>query len=108
MYTASGIYRIRQTGPRTIVGFDEAEVPNHFYHAECRDDLVRLVAEQQCRTLVLDLTHVPNLPSGLLGLIASLQKDGIEVHVCNPPECLTNAVTVAHLENEVEIEPADE
>jgi len=51
---------------------------------ECRAEITDLIATHGCKVLAVDLTDVRLLPSGLLGLLASLKRTGIDVHLYNP------------------------
>lgn len=100
-------------GPTTVVGFGGNDLPENVNLVVCRDWLVELIRQQRCQVLAFDLTGVRLVPSGLLGLLASLRNEGIEVHLYNPSEDLKNVLEITHLDrlmpvHEVEVRrPSD-
>ncbi len=91
------ILEIYQTGPLTVVGFDGREILDQLDLNHCREELMALVAEHGCKILAFDLTGVKLMPSGLLGLLASMRKVGIEIHLYNPSEDVQEVLTVTQL-----------
>lgn len=74
---------VYEAGELTVVGFGGREVLDHINVAECRDEIVALIKEHNCQSLAIDLTGVRLIPSGLLGLMASIHRQGVEVHLYN-------------------------
>ena len=64
---------VYQAGELTVIGFGGREVLDDMNVAECRDELVHLIREHHCTVMAFDLTRVRLVPSGLLGLLASIQ-----------------------------------
>ena len=75
---------VYEAGELTVIGFGGREVLDRFSLAECRDELTQLIREHQCKTLAFDLTGVRLIPSGLLGMMCSIRRQGIEVYLYNP------------------------
>ena len=91
------VLRVYETGHLTVVGFGRAEVLDKIDIAECRDQIRDLVNLHQCKVLAFDLTDVRYIPSGMLGLLASLTREGIEVHLYNISPDVREVLDVTHL-----------
>ncbi|MGH7128220.1 MAG: STAS domain-containing protein [Planctomycetaceae bacterium] len=92
------ILQVYQAGALTVIGFGGRRVLDDINVADCRDELVQLVKRHQCQTLAFDLTDVKVIPSGLLGLLASLRQLGVEVHLYNPSADIQEVLEVTKLE----------
>ncbi len=86
------------TGPTTVVGFGGQDVPETGNLAEFREELVELIREHGAQVLAFDLTGVQLLPSGLLGLLASMRRQGVEVHLYNPSDDVRDVLSTTHLD----------
>lgn len=89
---------IYQAGELTVIGFGGREVLDDMNVADCRDELVDLIRENNCQVLAFDLTRVRLIPSGLLGLLASIRKQGVEVHLYNPSEDIREVLEITKLD----------
>src|SRR5258708_4442509 len=94
---------VYQAGSLTVIGFGGREVLDDMNVAECRDELVQLIREHSCAVLAFDLTRVRLVPSGLLGLLASIRKQGIEVHLYNPSADIREVLEITKLDQLLEI-----
>jgi anti-sigma B factor antagonist len=88
---------VYKTGPLTVVGFGGVEILDQIDLAACRNEIVQLLEQTQCKVLGFDLTGVKLIPSGLLGLLASLRRMGIEVHLYNPSPDVKDVLEVTQL-----------
>jgi anti-anti-sigma factor len=101
---------IYQAGELTVIGFGGKEVLDDMNVADCRDELVELIREHNCQVLAFDLTRVRLIPSGLLGLLASIRKQGVEVHLYNPSADIREVLEITKLDQVLqlhELEVAD-
>ena len=98
MPTRSDVLRVYETGPLTVVGFGGADDPDQIDLGECREEIMQLLKLHECKTLAFDLTGVRLVPSGLLGLLASLKKLGIEVHLYNPSNDVREVLEITRLD----------
>jgi anti-anti-sigma factor len=85
-------------GPLTVVGFGTGVLPDQINLAECRDEITELLDLHDCKELAFDLTGVRYVPSGMLGLLASLNRRGIQVHLYNPSNDVREVLHVTHLD----------
>src|SRR5258708_6241962 len=77
------VLRVYETGPLTVLGFGEAAVLDQNDVAECREEIRELMRLHDCKALAFDLMKVQYIPSVMLGLLASLTRMGIDVHLYN-------------------------
>jgi anti-anti-sigma factor len=91
------VLRVYEAGPLTVVGFGGAEIPEQIDLTECREEIVSLVKQHDCRVLAFDLTGVKHVPSGMLGLFASLRRLGIEIQLFNPSADVREVLEITRL-----------
>jgi anti-sigma B factor antagonist len=106
---ALGVLEVYEAGELTVVGFGGREIIDSVSVADCRDELQELISEHGCRSLALDLTGVRIVPSGLLGLLASVHQKGVEVHLYNANDDVREVLEITQLDrvlhlHEVEVE----
>lgn len=94
---------VYQAGELCVVGFGDQSSLSHINLAECRRDLQNLIQEHGCKTLAFDLTGVKLIPSGTLGLIASMKKLGVDVHVYNPSDDVRDVLEITRLDTVVHV-----
>uniref|UniRef100_A0A7C2PHC8 Anti-sigma factor antagonist n=1 Tax=Schlesneria paludicola TaxID=360056 RepID=A0A7C2PHC8_9PLAN len=104
---ALGVLEVYETGELTVVGFGGREILDFISVAECRDELQELIREQQCRTLAIDLTGVKIVPSGLLGLMASVHHSGVEVHLYNACDAVREVIEITNLDRVLHLHDID-
>jgi anti-sigma B factor antagonist len=95
---AMGLLEVYQAGELTVVGFGGREILDHFSLAEYRDELVSLIDEHHCESLAIDLTGVKIIPSGMLGVLASIHRMNVEVHLYNACEEIREVVEITRLD----------
>lgn len=103
MAAATNQLQVYQAGELTVVGFGGREVLDDLNVAACGDEIIALVKQHQCKSLAFDLTGVKMLPSGLLGLLASLYKLGLEVHLYNPSDDVREVIDITKLSEHLKL-----
>lgn len=103
-----GLLEVYQAGELTVVGFGGREILDPFSLAEYRDELLQLLKDCDCKSLAFDLTGVKIIPSGMLGVLASLHQEGVELHLYNASDEIREVVEITKLQgilnlHEVEI-----
>jgi anti-anti-sigma factor len=101
------VLRVYETGALTVVGFGAEELPDYIDLAECRDEIIELLTLHECKELAFDLTGVRYVPSGMLGLLASLKRLGIQVHLYNPSSDVREVLAITHLDQLFKIHDLD-
>ncbi|MDZ4689162.1 MAG: STAS domain-containing protein [Planctomycetaceae bacterium] len=97
---ALAVLEVYQAGELTVVGFGGREVLDFTSVAECRTELLELIQEHGCRTLAIDLTGVKIVPSSrLLGMLAMVHRDGVEVHLYNASERVHEVLKIMKLDH---------
>lgn len=89
---------VYEAGELTVIGFGGRELLDHLNLAECRDEVTELIRDHGCSTLAFDLTGVRLIPSGLLGLLASVHRQGVEVHLYNPSADIREVLDITRLD----------
>ena len=92
-----GILQVYHAGPLCGAGFGGKDILDTFSVKDIRDELLELVKENQCETLALDLTGVKLIPSGMLGLLASMRDLNIDIHLYNPSEDIREVLGITKL-----------
>lgn len=103
MVEATPILEVYQVGPTTIVGFGGRDVLDTVNVAVCRDEIIVLIEKVNCDVLAFDLTGVTLLPSGLLGLLTSITKTDVDVHIYNPSEDIQDVLETTKLNTLMEV-----
>ena len=106
MHSVSAL-EVYQAGELTVIGFGGRELLDDMNVAECRDELVELIRDNNCTTLAFDLTRVRFIPSGLLGLLASIRKHGVEVHLYNPSADIREVLEITKLDSVLQMHTLD-
>jgi anti-anti-sigma factor len=91
------VFEVYQTGELTVVGFGACDVLDQLDLSVCRAEIIALVERHHCKTLAFDLSGVKLIPSGMLGLLASLRKMNIEVHIYNPSPDVAEVFQITRL-----------
>ncbi len=94
---------VYQTGRLCVLGFGGREVLDNLDLGVARDTLADLVKEHQCEAMAFDLTGVRLIPSGLLGLLASIHKLNVQVHLYNPSKDIREVLEITRLDQVMEI-----
>jgi anti-anti-sigma factor len=98
MNSAGYLLHVYKVGQLTVVGFGGHDLLDEVNLAECREEIVALVEANDCEILAFDLTGVKLIPSGLLGLLASLRELGIEVQIYNPSDDVREVLAITKLD----------
>ena len=107
MPVSDAILDVYEVGPTTVVGFGSREVLDDINLALCREELVKLLQSAKAKTLGFDLTGVRLIPSGFLGLMASVRGLGIEVHLYNPSPDVREVLETTNLNRLMPIHEID-
>lgn len=102
-----GVLQVYETGPLTVVGFGGREILDQIDLGACRTEIMDLLEKHQCKVLAFDLTGVKLIPSGMLGLLASLRQAGIEVHLYNPSEDVMEVLEITKLNKVMSVHHLD-
>ncbi|QDT54105.1 hypothetical protein Pan44_21320 [Caulifigura coniformis] len=107
MPTSDAILDVYDAGPTTVVGFGNRDVLDDINLALCREELVKLLQSAKAKTLGFDLTGVRLIPSGFLGLMASVRGLGVNVHLYNPSPDVREVLETTNLNRLMPIHEID-
>ncbi len=99
--------QVYEAGTLTVVGFGGLQIIDQVNVANCREELTSLIKEHDCKTLAFDLTGIRLVPSGFLGLMASMRDLGVEVQVYNPSADVREVLEITHLDAVISIHEVD-
>lgn len=108
--TEDGVLQVYSVGPTTVLGFGGQDVPSEFNAAHYRAAITDLLLANQSTTVAFDLSGVKLVPSGMLGLLASLrQLDGLSptVQVFNPSKDVQEVLQITKLNTMIEVHNVD-
>lgn len=101
--TDPNVLKVYQTGELTVVGFGGRDVPDEVCIAIYRDQLFKLIEENQCKVMAFDLTGVTLVPSGMLGVLTSLRSKLQRVELYNPSVDVREVLRMTRLDSLFEI-----
>jgi anti-sigma B factor antagonist len=101
------IFDVYQSGELTVVGFGDREILDQVDLSACRAEIIALVEKHNCKTLAFDLSGVKLIPSGMLGLLASLRRMNIVVHLYNPSPDIVEVLQITRLSDVLPIHYID-
>ena len=96
---------IVRNGEVTVVGFGGRELLDQVNLAACRDQIMELVKRNQTKTLAFEMTGVRLIPSGMLGLLASLRDTVEKIQILNPSDDVREALEITKLNQIFEVCP---
>src|SRR5689334_3370619 len=92
------LLRISREGDTITIGFNGVDVPDEVCIASYRAQVNELLEKHPgCKVLTFDVTGLKLLPSGMLGLLASLKKRVELIEVLNPSVDIQEALRVTRL-----------
>ncbi len=94
---------IYKSGDVTVIGFGDREVLNQVNIAACREQIAALIKQDNIKTLAFNLTGVLLIPSGMLGLMASMRELGVTVQIFNPSDDVREVLEITKLNQLFEI-----
>lgn len=98
-----GPFKVYARGALTVVGFGGEPPPDMLSLTQYRPALQQLLSEVQCNILAIDLSGIPIIPSGLLGVLTSFGKSGIEVQLHNTSKDIQEVIELTKLDTMIQI-----
>ena len=92
-----------QNGETTIVSFGGSDVLDQINLAACREQITEIVKRNQTKTLAFEMTGVRFIPSGMLGLLASLRDIVAKIQILNPSEDVREVLEITKLNQIFEV-----
>ena len=92
------LLRIDRHGDAIVIGFNRVDIPDEVCIAGYRDQLFEVLDRNpDCKALTFDVTGIKLLPSGMLGLLASLKKRVGDIEILNPSRDVHEVLRVTRL-----------
>ena len=107
MSSADEQLKIYAVGKRTVLGFGGQEILSQLNVTVYRDHLLSLIEEHSVETVAFDLTGIVVVPSGLLGLLASLREYDVSVELYNPSDDVREVLAVTRLDSLLQVKHGD-
>ncbi|MGD9856550.1 MAG: STAS domain-containing protein [Planctomycetaceae bacterium] len=99
--------QVYKAGPTTVVGFGGQVIVDDISVADSRDEILDVVRTNNAKVVAFDLTGVRLIPSGLLGLMASLRHMALTIRVYNPSPEVREVLSVTMFDRLVEVREVD-
>ena len=99
--------KVYQSGKLTVVGFKNVKSLDQVVVSDCREEIAELIHGNGCEVLAFDLTGVPLVPSGMLGMLASLGRLGVEVYLFNPSDEIREVLEITRLDSLLQVQKVD-
>lgn len=103
MFERQAVFDVYEAGELTVVGFSGRRIDRELQLVSIREEIFDLVESNGCRKLAIDLTGIARIPSGLLGIVASLRERGVEVMIYNPSESVRDVFECTNLHRTVQL-----
>jgi anti-sigma B factor antagonist len=102
--STSSPMQVYEAGKLTVFGFGGEPVLDHIDLSQCRDGIAAICREHGAEHVAFDLTGVKLMPSGLLGLLASLKQQlGVNVMLYNPSDDIREVLEITRLDRLMEV-----
>jgi anti-anti-sigma factor len=95
--------QVIELGPRTVIGFGGADLRPEHVLGQYLNEISELIATSRCSELSFDLTGVSAVPSGFLGLMASVLKKGVAVSVKNASKEVREVLALTNFDRLVKV-----
>lgn len=103
MSTGSPSLELYHAGPLTVIGFYGRAVLEGITVLDCRNELEEIAQKYSCSTMAFDLTNLRIVPSGMLGLFASIKKAGIDVLLFNAGDEIREVLKTTRLDTLIDL-----
>jgi anti-sigma B factor antagonist len=99
--------QVLQTEPCVVIGFGGRDLPPEHVLGQYLGEIGELLDRTGSRELAFEMEGVVIIPSGFLGVIASITKRGVAVSVRHPSKDVREVLELTHFDQIVKIEPAE-
>jgi len=103
MDNKSATLEVFHNGDVTTIGFGGRQLLDQINIAACREQIIELVKRNQTKTLAFEMTGVRLIPSGMLGLLASLKDKVKVIQILNPSKDVRDVLETTKLNQIFEV-----
>ncbi len=89
---------VYHAGELTVIGFGNSENLDELNVAEFNDEIKQLIRDNNCQDLAVDLTGIQFIPRGLLGVLTSVYRRNINVHLFNTSNDIREVLEITKLD----------
>ncbi len=97
--------QVLQTEPVLVIGFGGRDLPPEHVLGRYLGEIGELIDRTGCRELAFEMEGVVMVPSGFLGVIASITKRGVAVTVRHPSADVRDVLELTHFDQIVKLDP---
>jgi hypothetical protein len=107
MIDLSSRLQVLATEPVLVIGFGGRDLPPEHVLGRYLNEIGELIERTGCRELAFDMQGVLMVPSGFLGVIASITKRGVAVSIRHPSTDVREVLELTHFDQIVKIDPPE-
>jgi hypothetical protein len=97
--------QVLETQPAVVIGFGGRDLPPEHVLGRYLGEISELLDRTGCRELAFEMEGVVMVPSGFLGVIASIVKRGVAVSVRHPSADVRDVLELTHFDQIVKLDP---
>jgi anti-anti-sigma regulatory factor len=97
--------QVLATEPLLVIGFGAGDLPPEHALGRYLGQIAELIDRTGCRELAFEMDGVVMIPSGFLGVIASITKRGVAVTVRHPSVDVRDVLELTHFDQIVKLDP---
>jgi anti-sigma B factor antagonist len=99
--------QVLETGPVVVIGFGGRDLPPEHALGRYLGELGELIDSTGCRELAFEMQGINMIPSGFLGVIASVAKRGVAISVRHPSTDVREVLELTHFDRIIKIDPPE-
>ena len=97
--------QVLETEPVLVIGFGGRDLPPEHVLGRYLGEIGELIDRTGCRELAFEMEGVVMVPSGFLGVIASITKRGVAVTIRHPSVDVRDVLELTHFDQIVKLDP---
>jgi anti-anti-sigma factor len=105
MKPTADVFQVHKAGRLTVIGVNPDGLTDYLRVEQCRNELISIIEKAVCVVVRFDLAGVPFIVSGVLGLLVSLRKAGVDAQLQNASAHVREVLRVTKLDEMVELFP---
>jgi anti-anti-sigma factor len=105
MTPIADVFQVRKTGRLTVIRVNPDGLADYLRVEQCRNELVSIIEKSGCVVVRFDLAGIPFIASGVLGLLASLHKAGVDVQLQDASAHVREVFRVTKLDEMIALFP---
>ncbi len=103
MTVSQPMYKVLRTGQRLVIGFTLPRIPDDHRFTAFRDAVLKMIQEHSASDVAFDLAGVKVVPSLMLGLMAELTRNKVDVSVHHPSDEIRDTLSFTDLDSIIDV-----